>query len=53
VGGVGAVPSEHLEGQRGDAQGPGGGGEGQPNRYDHAADIAFVIGFSGDGMPGP
>jgi hypothetical protein len=52
VGGLGAAPSEHLEGRRGNAQGQGGGGEGRPNRYDHAADIATPS-VSDGGVPGP
>jgi hypothetical protein len=42
--GVGAVPSEHLEGPRGNAQGQGGSGK-PPFRYDHAAVIFLSSGF--------
>ena len=42
--GAGAVPSEHLEGPRGNAQGHGGSGK-PPFRYDHAAVIFLSSGF--------
>lgn len=49
--GVGAVPSEHLGGPRGNAQGQGGSGK-PSTRYDHAA-VIYPSSVSVGGMPGP
>jgi len=48
----GAVPSEDLEGQRGDAQGPGGSGEGPPPATTTPRS-SLCRSVSNGGMPGP